>query len=69
MTSKKRSAAVALGRRGGKDLTAKERSERARNAALCRWNSHNVEKEALRRDPQDPLFARLLKVYGGRPMD
>ena len=49
-----------------KKLSAKERSEKARNAALCRWNSHNIEKQLLK---EDPLFERLLKVYTGRPMD
>ena len=49
-----------------KKLSAKERSEKARNAALCRWNLHNIEKQLLK---EDPLFERLLKVYTGRPMD
>jgi len=47
---------------------ARQRSERARNAAQCRWNSHNVEKQMLREDP-DPVFRQLLKAYSGRPMD
>jgi hypothetical protein len=47
-------------------MAAKERSERARHAALCRWNSHRVEKWAT---SEDPLFERLLNIYSGRPMD
>ena len=70
MASKTKSAAVALVRRRGKvaskGMSAIERSERARNAALCRWNSHNALKGI---DPQNSLFTRLLKVYSGRPMD
>jgi len=47
-------------------MTAKQRSARAKHAADCRWNSHRVEKSEMQKDP---LFARLLQIYSGRPMD
>ena len=52
-TSKKKNpAAVALGKLGGlkggdaraKKLSAKRRSEIARNAVLARWKKHHAEK-------------------------
>jgi hypothetical protein len=51
---KKNAAAVALGRRGGKvggparaaSMTAEERSESARKAALVRWAKAKKQKKA-----------------------
>lgn len=78
---------VTLGRKGGKarlkTMTAKERSERARNAAQIRWNRDRVSRRAqsgkafrwsdiARSDGKrlpDDLEEGLLSIYSGRPMD
>jgi hypothetical protein len=62
----KNSAAVELGRRGGKatakNRTAEERAEAARKAVQARWSKQRAELEKLTREIKEGTTALLKKA-------